>query len=56
VSVTVSDREHLETACAEYEQVAAQAGLELRSLDGQHDAGVGACLPVGRYPTPRRFA
>ena len=56
VSITASEREQLETACAEYEQVAAQAGLELRSLDGQHDAGVGACLPVGRYPTARRFA
>jgi hypothetical protein len=56
VTVTAPDREHLETACAEYEQVAAQAGLELRSLDGQHDTGVGACLPVGRYPTGRRFA
>ena len=55
MSVTASERGHLETACAEYEQVAAQAGLELRSLDGQHDAGVGACLPVGRYPTARRF-
>jgi hypothetical protein len=30
--------------------------LELRALDGQHDAGLGACLPVGRYPTLRRFA
>lgn len=56
VSVAANDREQLETACAEYEQAAAQVGLELRALDGQHDAGVGACLPVGRYPTARRFA
>ncbi len=56
MSVTAPDPAHLETACAEYEQVAGQAGLELRSLDGQHDAGVGVCLPVGRYPTARRFA
>ena len=56
VSVAANDREQLETACAEYEQAAAQVGLELRALDGQHDAGVGACLPIGRYPTARRFA
>lgn len=56
VSVTANDREQLEAARAEYEQAAAQVGLELRSLDGQHDAGVGACLPIGRYPTARRFA
>jgi hypothetical protein len=55
LTVTGHDVDELEAACAEYEHAAAQVGLELRALDGQHDAGLGACLPIGRYPTVRRF-
>ncbi|MGH9014390.1 MAG: SCO6880 family protein [Acidimicrobiia bacterium] len=55
VTVTAPDPARLDQSCAEYEQAAAHAGLELRALDGQHDAGTGACLPIGRYPTARRF-
>jgi hypothetical protein len=55
VTVTAPDLESLERACAEYEQIGAQAGLELRRLDGQHDVGLGASLPVGRHPSPGRL-
>jgi hypothetical protein len=55
VTVTAASGDDLERCCAEYEQAAAQAGLELRALDGQHDLGVGACLPIGRHPTARRW-
>src|SRR5438067_13762949 len=40
ITVTASDRDALAVACASYEQAAAQAGLELRALDGQHDLGL----------------
>jgi hypothetical protein len=56
LTVTAPNLEDLERTCGEHEQAAAQAGLELRALDGQHDLGVGAGLPIGRYPTARRFA
>jgi hypothetical protein len=56
VTVTAPTVEELDTACGEYEHAAAQVGLELRALDGQHDTALGACLPIGRYPTLRRFA
>src|SRR5438067_10050707 len=36
VTVTGPDLDSLLVACAGYEQAAAQAGLELRALDGQH--------------------
>lgn len=48
VVVTASNSEALERACAEYEQVAASAGLELRRLDGRHDLALAASLPLGR--------
>jgi hypothetical protein len=55
VTVTASDEESLSRSCAEYEQVAAQAGLELRALDGRHDLGLVCCLPLGRG-LARRFS
>jgi hypothetical protein len=55
VTVTAATVDDLDTACGEYEHAAAQVGLELRALDGQHDTALGACLPIGRYPTLRRF-
>lgn len=48
VTVTAPDADVLAAACASYEQAAAQAGLELRALDGQHDLGLVAALPLGR--------
>jgi hypothetical protein len=56
VTVTASDTGALGRCCAEYEQIAAQAGLELRALDGRHDVGLVCSLPVGRGLAPRRVA
>jgi len=55
VTVTAASVDELDAVCGEYEHAAAQVGLELRALDGQHDTALGACLPIGRYPTFRRF-
>ncbi|MFZ4585085.1 MAG: SCO6880 family protein [Acidimicrobiia bacterium] len=51
--VSEPSEDALEERCAELEQVAARVGLELRALHGQHDVGLGAALPLGRYPTPQ---
>ena len=48
VTVSAADEDALARSCAEYEQVAAQAGLELRALDARHDLGLVCSLPVGR--------
>lgn len=48
VTVTATDRDALERSCVDYEQTAAQAGLELRRLDGRHDLAVPLALPFGR--------
>lgn len=53
VTVTVLDPDTLDDECAEWEQVAAQAGLELRALDGQHDLALAATLSLGRVPAGR---
>jgi hypothetical protein len=53
LTVTAFDPRALDEQCAEWEQVAAQCGVELRALDGQHDLGVAAALPLGRFPTGR---
>jgi hypothetical protein len=55
VTVTGADPEELQRSCAEYEQAAARAGLELRPLDGRHDLGLLCALPVGRGLAPRRI-
>ena len=55
VVVTARDTDSLERSCAEYEQAAAQAGLELRRLDGRHDLALACVLPMGRGLAPRRF-
>ena len=54
VTVSAPDLAMLDVSCAEYEQVAAQAGLELRALDGRHDLGLACSLPLGRGLAPRR--
>ena len=56
VAVTAADENGLDTACATYEQAAAQAGIELRPVDGRHDRAFVCALPVPRGLTPRRFA
>ena len=48
VTVTAASETDLWAACAEYEQAAAQAGLEIRPLEGRHDAGFACTLPLGR--------
>jgi hypothetical protein len=53
LTVTALDPRALDEQAAEWEQVAAQCGVELRALDGQHDLGVATALPLGRLPTGR---
>lgn len=48
VTVTAPDEGSLWEACSEYEQAAAQAGLEVRPLDGRHDLAFVCTLPLGR--------
>jgi hypothetical protein len=56
VVVTASNAEALEGSCAEWEQTAAQAGLELRPLDGRHDLAFATTLPLGRQIPTRSLA
>lgn len=56
VTVSAERVEALDAACADYIQAAAQAGLELRQLDGRHDRGFLCTLPVGRGVTTRRMS
>jgi hypothetical protein len=56
VIVTASDLDELDRSCVDYEQAAAQAGLELRRLDGRHDLALACGLPIGRGVAPKRFA
>jgi len=53
LTVTAFDARTLDEQCAEWEQVAAQCGVELRALDGQHDLAFAAALPLGRFPIGR---
>ncbi|MEZ5378257.1 MAG: SCO6880 family protein [Acidimicrobiales bacterium] len=46
--ICAPDQVSLERSCSEYEQLAAQVGIELRRLDGQHDLALACCLPIGR--------
>ena len=54
VTVSAPTLEVLERSCAEYEQVAAQAGLEIRPLHGRQDLGIVCSLPVGRGLAAKR--
>lgn len=56
VTVSAPDPDALARSCSEHEQLAAQAGLELRALDGRHDLGLVCALPVSRGIATRRFA
>ncbi len=53
LTVTAFDEASLDEQSADWEQAAAQGGLELRALDGQHDLAFAAGLPLGRLPHGR---
>jgi len=53
VSIAAPDPDTLDRACAELTQLSAGCGIELRPLDGRHDAGVAACLPLARGLAPK---
>lgn len=53
VVVSAEDPGALARRCADEEQAAAAAGLELRRLDGRHDLGLGWSLPLGLAPGHR---
>jgi hypothetical protein len=48
ILVTGESPEQLDAACAEIEQQAGQARLELCRLDGDQDVAFTYCLPLGR--------
>ncbi|MDP9419429.1 MAG: type VII secretion protein EccE, partial [Actinomycetota bacterium] len=48
VDVCAATPEALELACADVVQVSASCGVELRPLDGRHEEGTAACLPLAR--------
>ena len=54
VTITAPEQEALDRSCVEYEQMAAQVGIELRRLDGQHDLALPCCLPIGRGIADKR--
>lgn len=54
VTVSAPEVDQLDEACAGYVQAAAQAGLDLRRLDGRHDLGLLCALPIGRGLATRR--
>jgi hypothetical protein len=56
ITVTAATVDELDRCCADYEQAAAQAGLELRRLDGRHDLALAASLPLGRPAARPRLA
>ena len=56
LTVTAPDEAALLQVTSEYEQAAAQAGLEIRPLHGRHDLATACALPLGRGLARRRFA
>ena len=48
VDVCAPDLEALERACADVSQLSASCGIELKALDGRHEEGVAASLPLAR--------
>jgi uncharacterized protein (DUF1778 family) len=53
LDVCAPDEAALARACAELVGVSAGCAVELRPLNGRHDAGVAACLPLARGLAPR---
>lgn len=56
ITVAAPDLPTLDRHAAETEQLAAQAGLTVRSLDAQHDLALLMSVPLGRGIAPRRSA
>jgi hypothetical protein len=54
VTITASDEEALDRACADTTQVAAGLGIELRPLHGRHDEALLAILPCARTVIGKR--
>jgi hypothetical protein len=50
IDIAAASWEELEELTNAYVTLAAQCGLELRTLDGRHDAAWACTLPVGRAP------
>lgn len=55
VTVTAVDVDGLERSCAEWEQIAAHSGIQLRRLNAQHDTAFACTLPVGIGPSRRSW-
>ena len=55
VIVSAADPRSLAESCAEHEQLASQAGVELRRLDGRHDVALACLVPFGRGVASPRF-
>lgn len=55
IAVAAASADELEWSCAEWEQMAAHAGLQIRRLNGQHDASFACTLPVGIGPAARSW-
>jgi len=55
ITVTAPDLATLDRHAAESEQLAAQAGLNVRRLDGQHDVALPLSLPLSRGIATRRM-
>lgn len=54
VVVSAPSLDALDKACADVDDVAAGCGVELRPLNGRHDLGVAAALPLARALVPKR--
>jgi len=55
ITVTAADVDTLERSCAEWEQIAAHAGIQLRRLNAQHDTAFACTLPLGIGPSRRSW-
>lgn len=55
ITISAADVDTLERSCAEWEQIAAQAGLQLRRLNAQHDTAFACTLPIGIGPSRRSW-
>ncbi len=55
ITVTAADVDTLERSCAEWEQIAAHAGIQLRRLNAQHDTAFACTLPLGIAPSRRSW-
>lgn len=56
VTVSAPGLEELERACDELDDVAASCAMELRALNGRHDLGLAASLPLARALVRKRVS